>query len=160
MRGNRYFVFQKLAVKAKPYSSQYNLNFWLVKTILFQFFEILLPPKVTFPSSEHIFQRILHSVQWKLCLVETVCFVQSFLFYCWKPLLKLGRTILKEKHYPASENHSFLGFLPGEANFLYCGNLFFNECFISGNGNRFFGQYKPFSYTDIPASNSFFFSSS
>ena len=30
-------------------------------------------------------------------------------FWCWKPLLKLGKPILKEKHFPASGNH-FLWF--------------------------------------------------
>ena len=37
-----------------------------------------------------------------------------------------------------------LFFLPEEAVFSYRGNVFFNECFIPGNGNGSSGQYKPF----------------
>ena len=36
--------------------------------------------------------------------METVCFCFELVFWCWKPLLKLGGTNFK-KHFPASRNH-------------------------------------------------------
>ena len=37
---------------------------------------------------------------------------------------------------------TIFNFLPGEANFPYSGNEFFNECFIPNRGNGFSGKYK------------------
>ena len=54
MRGNRCCVLQRQVINAKPYSGYYKLNLWQVKTILSYFFQTLLPPKVTFTSSENI----------------------------------------------------------------------------------------------------------
>ena len=54
MRGDRCCVYVQV-LNAKSYFSLYKLNFWLVKTILFYFFQALLSPKVTFTSIENIF---------------------------------------------------------------------------------------------------------
>ena len=54
MRGNCCCVYTQV-FNAKSYSSLYKLNFWLVKTIVSYFFQVLLSPKVTFTSIENIF---------------------------------------------------------------------------------------------------------
>ena len=71
-----------------------KLIFWLVKTILSYFFQTLLPPKITFTSSENIFfndyfipaSENSFSVWWK-----QYAFVRSIFFCRWKPWLKLER---------------------------------------------------------------------
>ena len=52
----------------------------------------------------------------------------------------------------------FFDFLARRSSFPYRGKVFFNECFISGNGNGFSGQYKPFFifFSKTPARESFF----
>ena len=56
-----------------PDNTKYKLNFWPVKTLLSYYFQTLLPPEVTFTSSEIVFfnksflpsSGNLFSFQWK-----------------------------------------------------------------------------------------------
>ena len=61
---------------------------------------------------------------------NSMLFLELF-FWCSKPWLKLGESILTEKSFFASGNY-FWFFLLEEAVFPYNGDVFFNECFING----------------------------
>ena len=81
-----------------------------MKTILSYFFQTLLPPKVTFTSSENVFFN--ESFIFRLVETHFLSSGNSMLysmfgafFCCWKPWLKLGGTNFNRKCFPASENH-------------------------------------------------------
>ena len=70
-----------------------------------------------------------------------VC-LHSF-FFCWKPLLKFGEPILKEKHFHASENH-FPWFSSKKNQFFRIAKTFFNECFIPSSETDFLASRNHF----------------
>ena len=95
----------------------------------------------------------------KTCFLSSgYAFVQSFFFWCWKSLLKLGGIIFKRKifsclWYPFFFFYYFI-FLPEEAVFLYCGNVFSNKHLILGSTNQFL-----YIFSENPAGESLFLSS-
>ena len=88
------------------------------------------------------------------CLVETVCFCSQIFTvgvgnfrgnqFCKKNILLLEKTIS-------------LDILARRSTIFSSGNVFFNECFISGSGNGLSGQYKSFFayFSETPASEFF-----
>ena len=125
---------------------------------------ILLPPKVTFPSSENIFStnhsfRLMEtffSVWWKQC-----AFVQSFFSTVGNHYENKGEPILKEKHFPVSGKH-FLRFYCQKKQFSGIVETYFStnasfpvvETDFFANTNRFL-IYFP----ETPASENSFLSS-
>ena len=118
-----------------PDNTKYKLNFWLVKTLLFYYFQTLLPPEVIFTSSENVFfsksfipsSGNLFSFQWK-----QYAFVGRLFSAVGSHKLNQRESFLTEKYFHTSGNH-FRFFLPEEAVFSACGNHF-----------KFFCQKKQF----------------
>ena len=86
---------------------------------------MLLPSKVTFSSSGNLFSMNLSFwLMETFCLVETVCFNSELFLCCWKSLLKLEGTNLKEKHFLLVEIVFFYFLARRNTVFRYGGNVF------------------------------------
>ena len=116
-----------------------KLIFLLVQTILSYFFQTLLPPKITFTSSENIFfndyfilaSENSFSVSWK-----QYAFVRS-IFLPLETMTEIrGESVLTENYFPVRGNH-FLHFFPEDAVFPYSGSVFFNEFLFPAIGEGF-----------------------
>ena len=128
-----------------------KLIFLLVKTILSYFFQTLLPPKITFTSSENIFfndyfilaSENSFSVSWK-----QYAFVRS-IFLPLETMTEIrGESVLTENYFPVRGNH-FLHFFPEDAVFPYSGSVFFNEFLFPAIGEGFSLQWKPSTSLEI-----------
>ena len=142
MRGNRCCVLQGQIVNAKTYSSLYKLNFGLVNTISSDFFQTLLPPKVTFTSSKTYFSTNpggnLFSVQWK-----QYAFFGSF-FLLLETTIKIKGINFKRK-IVFLLNKTIIDFFARRSSFSVQWKCIFQQMFHSGQWKLIFWQVQTIS---------------
>ena len=176
MRGNRCCVFQRQVVNAKPYSSLYKLNFWLVKTIFSYFFgyychrkQLLHLVKTNF-SANSLFGLVetyflssgnhkLFSFQWKrICNESFIPAIGEGFFLWWKGSNLLENSFLLAKTVTDLSGSHFLKtelILASGNHFLLLPQIFLKKFFIPAGGNTFSVQKKKYCFllrTFFPAS--------